>query len=104
MSSLKLDRHLETKTKEELKKDLSEELKRQKIWLVLTVVTAAVLLVAILVMVLTSLNNPLIAIIPFVLFIASFMLYAYSRQNAPQELLEDQPNRPFQGFSSWAVL
>ena len=42
MSSLKLDRHLETKTKEELKKDLSEELKRQKIWLVLTVVTAAV--------------------------------------------------------------
>ena len=91
MSSLKLDRHLETKTKEELKKDLSEELKRQKIWLVLTVVTAAVLLVAILVMVLTSLNNPLIAIIPFVLFIASFMLYAYSRQNVSllQELLED---------------
>ncbi len=40
MSSLKLDRHLETKTKEELKKDLSEELKRQKIWLVLTVVTS----------------------------------------------------------------
>ena len=91
MSSLKLDRHLETKTKEELKKDLSEELKRQKIWLVLTVVTAAVLLVAILVMVLTSLNNPLIANIPFVLFIASFMLYAYSRQNVSllKELLED---------------
>ena len=74
-----------------MKKDLSEELKRQKIWLVLTVVTAAVLLVAILVMVLTSLNNPLIAIIPFVLFIASFMLYAYSRQNVSllKELLED---------------
>ncbi len=91
MSSLKLDRHLETKTKEELKKDLSEELKRQKIWLVLAVVTAAVLLVAILLMVLTSLNNPLIAIIPFVLFIASFMLYAYSRQNIAllKELLED---------------
>ena len=91
MSSLKLDRHLETKTKEELKKDLSEELKRQKIWLVLAVVTAAVLLVAILLMVLTSLNNPLIAIILFVLFIASFMLYAYSRQNIAllKELLED---------------
>ena len=91
MSSLKLDRHLETKTKEELKQDLVEEQKRQKIWLVLTVITAVLLIAGILVMVLTSLNNPLIAIIPFVLFIASFMLYAYSRQNIAllKELLED---------------
>ena len=86
MSSLKLDRHLETKTKEELKQDLVEEQKRQKIWLVLSVITAVLL-----VMVLTSLNNPLIAIITFALFIASFMLYAYSRQNIAllKELLED---------------
>ena len=91
MSSLKLDRHLETKTKEELKQDLVEEQKRQKIWLILTVVTAAILIAGILVMVLTSLNNPLIAIITFALFIASFMLYAYSRQNIAllKELLED---------------
>ena len=91
MSSLKLDRHLETKTKEELKQDLVEEQKRQKIWLVLTVITAVLLIAGILVMVLTSLSNPLIAIIPFALFIASFMLYAYSRQNIAllKELLED---------------
>ena len=91
MSSLKLDRHLETKSKDELKKDLAAEQKRQKIWLILTVVTAAILLAAILVMVLTSLSNPLIAIIPFAVFIASFMLYAYSRQNIAllKELLED---------------
>lgn len=91
MSSLKLDRHLETKTKEELKQDLVEEQKRQKIWLVLTVITAVLLIAGILVMVLTSLNNPLIAIITFSLFIASFMLYAYSRQNIAllKELLED---------------
>ena len=91
MSSLKLDRHLETKSKDELKKDLAAEQKRQKIWLILTVVPAAILLAAILVMVLTSLSNPLIAIIPFALFIASFMLYAYSRQNIAllKELLED---------------
>ena len=91
MSSLKLDRHLETKTKEELKQDLVEEQKRQKIWLVLTVITAVLLIAGILVMVLTSLTNPLIAIITFALFIASFMLYAYSRQNIAllKELLED---------------
>ena len=91
MSSLKLDRHLETKTKEELKQDLVEEQKRQKIWLVLTVITAVLLIAGILVMVLTSLNNPLIGIIAFALFIASFMLYAYSRQNIAllKELLED---------------
>ena len=91
MSSLKLDRHLETKSKDELKKDLAAEQKRQKIWLILTVVTAAILLAAILVMVLTSLSNPLITIIPFALFIASLMLYAYSRQNIAllKELLED---------------
>lgn len=91
MSSLKLDRHLETKTKEELKQDLVEEQKRQKIWLVLTVITAVLLIAGILVMVLTSLNNPLIAIITFALFIASFMFYAYSRQNIAllKELLED---------------
>ena len=91
MSSLKLDRHLETKTKEELKQDLVEEQKRQKIWLVLTVITAVLLIAGILVMVLTSLNNPLIAIITFALFIESFMLYAYSRQNIAllKELLED---------------
>lgn len=91
MSSLKLDRHLETKTKEELKQDLVEEQKRQKIWLVLTVITAVLLIAGILVMVLTSLSNPLIAIITFALFIASFMLYAYSRQNIAllKELLED---------------
>ena len=49
------------------------------------------LIAGILVMVLTSLNNPLIAIITFALFIASFMLYAYSRQNIAllKELLED---------------
>ena len=91
MSSLKLDRHLETKAKDELKEDLVAEQKRQKIWLILTVVTAVPLVVAVLLMVFTTLNNPLIGITAFVLFIASFMLYMYSRQNITvlKDLLKD---------------
>ena len=48
-------------------------------------------MVAIVLMVFTSLNNPLIGIIAFALFIASFMLYMYSRQNIAvlKELLKD---------------
>ncbi len=91
MSSLKLDRNLETKSKEELQKDLVDEKKRQKIWLILTIVTAVLFVIGILVMVFTSVNSPLIAIITFALFIGSFMLYAYSRQNiaALLDLLKD---------------
>lgn len=81
MSSLKLDRNLEKKSKEELQKDLVEEQKRQKVWLILTLVTAVLLVVGILLMVFTSSGSPLFVIIPFVLFISSFMLYFYSRQN-----------------------
>ena len=90
MSSLKLDRHLETKAQDELREDLVAEQKRQKIWLILTIVSAVLLVVGIL-LVFTSLNNPLIGIIAFVLFIASFMLYMYSRQNIAvlKELLKD---------------
>lgn len=84
MSSLKLDRNLEEKKLEELKTSLTEEQKRQKVWLILTIITAVLLVIGILVMVFTSLNSPLIAIICFSLFIASFMLYAYSRQNIAQ--------------------
>ena len=69
MSSLKLDRHLETKAKDELQEDLIAEQKRQKVWLILTIVTAVLLVVAIVLMVFTSLNNPLIGIIAFALFI-----------------------------------
>ena len=67
------------------------EQKRQKIWLILTIVTTVLLVVAIVLMVFTSLNNPLIGIIAFALFIASFMLYMYSRQNIAvlKELLKD---------------
>ena len=91
MSSLKLDRHLETKAKDELQEDLVAEQKRQKLWLILTIVTTVLLVVAIVLMVFTSLNNPLIGIIAFALFIASFMLYMYSRQNIAvlKELLKD---------------
>ena len=70
---------------------LVAEQKRQKIWLILTIVTTVLLVVAIVLMVFTSLNNPLIGIIAFALFIASFMLYMYSRQNIAvlKELLKD---------------
>lgn len=81
MSSLKLDRNLEQKTKEELRKDLVDEQKRQKVWLILTIVTAVLLVVGILLMALLSSHSPLFVIIPFVLFLSSFMLYFYSRQN-----------------------
>ena len=81
MSSLKLDRNLEEKTKEELEKDRAEEMKRQKIWLILTIVTAVLLVIGIILMVFTPFNSPLIGIICFALFIVSFMLYMYSRQN-----------------------
>ena len=81
MSSLKLDRNLVEKTAGELEQSLAEETARRKVWRILTIVTAAILAVCILIMVFTGLNNPLIAIIPFALFITSFMLFAYSRQN-----------------------
>lgn len=92
MSSLKLDRNLEEKKLEELKTSLAEEQKRQKIWLILTAVTAVLLVIGILLMVFTSLNSPLIGIICFALFISSFMLYAYSRQNIAQlnELIQEK--------------
>lgn len=91
MSSLKLDRNLEEKSREELEVALGEEQKRNKIFLILTIITAVLLVIGILVMVLTTLNNPLIAIICFALFITAFMLFAYSRQNinALKELLKD---------------
>lgn len=91
MSSLKLDRHLETKAKDELQEDLVAEQKRQKIWLILTIVTAVLLVIAVILMVFTSLNNPLIGIIAFALFIGCFMLYMYSRQNIAvlKDLLKD---------------
>ena len=91
MSSLKLDRHLETKVKDELREDLVAEQKRQKIWLILTIVTTVLLVVAIVLMVFTSLNNPLIGIFAFALFIASLSLYIYSRLNIAvlKELLKD---------------
>ena len=91
MSSLKLDRHLETKAKDELQEDLVAEQKRQKLWLILTIVSAVLLVVGILLMVFTSLHNPLIGIITFALFIGCFMLYMYSRQNIAvlKDLLKD---------------
>ena len=91
MSSLKLDRHLETKAKDELQEDLVAEQKRQKLWLILTIVSAVLLVVGILLMVFTSLNNPLIGIMTFALFIVCFMLYMYSRQNIAvlKDLLKD---------------
>lgn len=91
MSSLKLDRNLEEKSKEELAIALEEEQKRNKLFRLLTIITAVLLVAGILVMVLTPLNNPLIAIVCFALFITAFMLFAYSRQNiaALKELLKD---------------
>lgn len=91
MSSLKLDRNLEEKSKEELQVSLAEEEKRFKLFRLLTIVTAVLLAIGILVMVLTPLQNPLIAIVCFALFITAFMLFAYSRQNiaALKELLKD---------------
>lgn len=91
MSSLKLDRNLEEKSKEELEVALGEEQKRFNLFRILTIVTAVLLIAGILVMVFTPLQNPLIAIACFALFITSFMLFAYSRQNiaALKELLKD---------------
>lgn len=91
MSSLKLDRNLEEKSREELEVSLREEQGRQKVWLILTIVTAVLLLIAIGVFVFTTLQNPLIPILGFALFITSFMLFFYSRQNiaALKELMKD---------------
>lgn len=91
MSSLKLDRNLEEKSKEELAVSLKEEEQRRKVFLILTIVTAVLLVIGIVLMVFTSFNSPLIGIICFALFITSFMLFAYSRQNiaALQELLDE---------------
>lgn len=90
MSSLKLDRNLEEKSKDELKVALEEEQKRRKIFLILTIVTAVLLVIGIVLMVFTSFDSPLIGIICFALFITAFMLFAYSRQNIAQleELLK----------------
>ena len=83
-----LNRNLEEKTPEELKAELQKEYQKRKIFLVLTVVTTVLFLVAILIYLFAVLPNPLVPIIGFALFITSFMLFAYSRQNIAQ--LEEQ--------------
>lgn len=84
MASWKLDKHLETKSKDELEQNLLDEQKRQKLWLILLIVTAALFVIGVLVMLFTSLTNPLIGIVTFLLFLVSFMLYFYSRQNVEE--------------------
>ncbi len=83
-----LNRNLEEKTPEELKAELKKEYQKRKIFLVLTVVTTVLFLVAILIYLFAVIPNPLVPIIGFALFITSFMLFAYSRQNIAQ--LEEQ--------------
>ena len=92
MSSLKLDRNLEEKNLEGLQTSLKEERARQKVWRILTIITAVLRVAGTLVMVFTSFNSPLIGIICFALFITSFMLFMYSRQNIAllEELIQEK--------------
>lgn len=79
-----LNANLEEKKREELLKELETEYKKKKIFLILTAVTTVLLLVAILVFAFNIIPNPIVPIIGFALFITSFMLFAYSRQNIAQ--------------------
>ena len=79
-----LNRGLEEKTVDELKAELQNEYRKRKIFLILTIVTTVLFLVAILIYLFAVIPNPLVPIIGFALFITSFMLFAYSRQNIAQ--------------------
>lgn len=79
-----LNRDLEEKTVDELKAELQNEYRKRKIFLILTIVTTVLFLVAILIYLFAVIPNPLVPIIGFALFITSFMLFAYSRQNIAQ--------------------
>ena len=57
---------------------------KRKIFLILTIVTTVLFLAAILIYLFAVIPNPLVPIIGFALFITSFMLFAYSRQNIAQ--------------------
>ncbi|MBO4382701.1 MAG: hypothetical protein J5847_01265 [Clostridia bacterium] len=79
-----LNRDLEEKTVDELKAELQNEYRKRKIFLILTIVTTVLFLAAILIYLFAVIPNPLVPIIGFALFITSFMLFAYSRQNIAQ--------------------
>lgn len=85
-----LNKRLEEKTADEKRAELATEFKKKKIFFWCTVVTTVLFVIGILVYVF-AVNNPLIAIITFALFITSFMLFMYSRQTIAQlqESLEE---------------
>ena len=80
------------KSLEELRTELALEQKKRKIFLVLTAVTTVLFLICILIFAFNVVPNPIVPILGFALFITSFMLFAYSRQNiaALEELLKDR--------------
>ena len=74
-------KHYELMSAETLQAEIERQQKLKKIFGILTIITTILFLVGIALFALTSLNNPLVVIITFALFITCFMLYAYARQN-----------------------